>query len=68
MNIKYLGTLLAAFILSLGLITSCASPEGGETEVEPDAGVTEPEMEMEEEAVEPEMEMEEEAVEPEPAE
>ena len=52
MNIKYLGTLLAAFVLSLGLVTSCASPEGGETEVEPDAGVVEPEAEGE--AVEPE--------------
>lgn len=43
MNIKYLGTLFAALILTSGLLTSCATPEGGETEVEPDAGVVEPE-------------------------
>ena len=43
MNIKYLGTLFAALILSSGLITSCATPDAGETEIEqPDAGVVEP--------------------------
>ena len=42
MNIKYLTALLAAAALSLGLVTSCATPEGGEAEVEPDAGVVEP--------------------------
>lgn len=54
MNIKYLGTLFAALFLSLGLVTSCATPEAGETEVDTDAGVVEPEedggvMETEEE-------------------
>ena len=43
MKVKYLGTLFAASLLSLGLITSCATPDTGETEVEPDAGVVEPE-------------------------
>ena len=49
MKVKYLGTLFAASVLSLGLITSCATPEGGETEVDsdPDAGVVEPETETE---------------------
>ncbi|MGF1588104.1 MAG: hypothetical protein ACFCU7_02480 [Pleurocapsa sp.] len=42
MKIKYLGTLFAASILSLGLVTSCATPEAGETEADPDAGVVEP--------------------------
>ena len=44
MKIKYLGTLFAASVLSLGLITSCdtTTPEAGETEVEPDAGVVDP--------------------------
>ena len=42
MKVKYLGTLFAASLLSLGLITSCATPDTGETEVEPDAGVVEP--------------------------
>ena len=41
MKVKYLGTLFAASVLSLGLVTSCASPEGGETEVDTDAGVEE---------------------------
>lgn len=43
MKVKYLGSLFAASILSLGLVTSCATPEAGETEAEPDAGVVEPE-------------------------
>ena len=48
MKVKYLGTLFAASVLSLGLITSCATPEGGETEVDTDtdAGVVEPETEV----------------------
>ncbi|NJK55022.1 MAG: hypothetical protein HC939_03115 [Pleurocapsa sp. SU_5_0] len=29
---KVKGTLFAAFVLSLGLLTSCATPEGGETD------------------------------------
>ena len=32
MKVKYLGTLFAASVLSLGLVTSCATPEGGEAE------------------------------------
>jgi hypothetical protein len=32
MKVKYLGTLFAASVLSLGLVTSCATPEGGKTE------------------------------------
>ena len=40
MKVKYLATLTAASILSLGLVTSCASPEGGETNTG-DPGVTE---------------------------
>lgn len=31
MKVKYLGTLFAASVLSLGLLTSCAAPEGGQT-------------------------------------
>ncbi|MGL5796261.1 MAG: hypothetical protein ACRC06_18030 [Waterburya sp.] len=49
MKVKYLGTLFAASVLSLGLVTSCAKPcagttEGGgeSTEVAPCAGTTEP--------------------------
>ena len=45
MKVKYLGTLFAASVLSLGLVTSCATPEGGDattgddaTEVNPCAG------------------------------
>lgn len=48
MKVKYLGTLFAASVLSLGLVTSCATPEGGEVdggdgtvEVDPDAGTVE---------------------------
>lgn len=37
MKVKYLGTLFAAFVLSLGLLTSCATPEGGETDAGGDA-------------------------------
>lgn len=40
MKVKYLATLTAASILSLGLVTSCATPEGGETNTG-DPGVTE---------------------------
>ena len=47
MKVKYLGTLFAASVLSLGLVTSCATPEGGEVdggdgtvEVDPCAGET----------------------------
>ncbi len=40
MKVKYLGALFAASVLSLGLVTSCATPEGGNTDgadvVEPD--------------------------------
>jgi hypothetical protein len=32
MKVKYLGTLFAASVLSLGLLTSCATPEGGKTD------------------------------------
>lgn len=50
MKVKYLGTLFAASILSLGLVTSCATtPDGGEvdaggdaTEVNPCAGIENP--------------------------
>ncbi len=31
MKIRYWSTLAAASILSLGLVTSCATPEGGDT-------------------------------------
>ena len=55
MNVKYLGTLFAA-LLSLGLVTSCATPEAGETEVDTDAGVVEPEEDAG--IVEPEEEIE----------
>ena len=48
MKVKYLGTLFAASVLSLGLVTSCATPEGGQTEggdgtveVDPCAGTVE---------------------------
>ena len=48
MKVKYLGTLFAASVLSLGLVTSCATPEGGEAEVDTDtdAGIVEPEAEV----------------------
>ena len=42
MKVKYLGTLFAASVLSLGLVTSCATPDAGETELDPDAGVVDP--------------------------
>jgi hypothetical protein len=50
MKVKYLGSLFAAFVLSLGLLTSCATtPEGGQTETggettetAPDAGAADP--------------------------
>ena len=49
MKVKYLGTLFAASVLSLGLVTSCATPDAGEvdaggesTEVDPCAGVADP--------------------------
>ena len=42
MKVKYLATLTAASILSLGLVTSCATPEGGETNTNTgEPGVTE---------------------------
>ena len=56
MNVKYLGTLFAALILSLGLITGCETPEAGETEVETDTGVVEEEPAVGEEEVEVETE------------
>lgn len=37
MKVKYLGTLFAASVLSLGLLTSCATPEGGQTDTGGDA-------------------------------
>lgn len=48
MKVKYLGTLFAASVLSLGLVTSCATPEGGEAEVDTDTdtGIVEPEGEV----------------------
>ena len=43
MKVKYLGTLFAASVLSLGLVTSCATtPEAGETEVDTDTEVVDP--------------------------
>ena len=41
MKVKYLAALTAASILSLGLVTSCATPCAGETQTSPDAGTTE---------------------------
>lgn len=37
MKVKYLGTLFAASVLTLGLVTSCATPEGGQTDTGTDA-------------------------------
>ncbi|MEL6438312.1 MAG: hypothetical protein AAFQ80_03495 [Cyanobacteria bacterium J06621_8] len=49
MKVRYLGTLLATSVLSLGLVTSCATPDqggvdaGGEsTEINPCAGAADP--------------------------
>ncbi len=49
MKVKYLGTLFAASVLSLGLVTSCATPDAGNTdaggdatEVDPCAGKVDP--------------------------
>lgn len=49
MKVKYLGVMFAASVLSLGLVTSCATPCAGETpagddatEVNPCAGTTDP--------------------------
>ena len=44
MKVKYLGTLFAASVLSLGLVTSCATPDTGETEIDTDtdSGIVEP--------------------------
>ena len=49
MKVKYLATLLATSVLSLGLVTSCAQPCAGKTntggdatEVDPCAGVADP--------------------------
>lgn len=48
MKVKYLATLTAASILSLGLVTSCATPEGGETNTNTgEPGVTEVDPAME---------------------
>ena len=47
MKVKYLGTLFAASVLSLGLVTSCATPEAGETEVDTDSGIVEPDTDAE---------------------
>ena len=47
MKVKYLGTLFAASVLSLGLVTSCATPEAGETDVDTGADVIEPDTETE---------------------
>ena len=56
MKVKYLGTLFAASVLSFGLITSCATPEAGETEVDTDTdtGIVEPDTDAGE--LEPEVE------------
>lgn len=51
MKVKYLGTLFAAF-LSLGLVTSCATPESGETEIDTDTGIEQPDTDAE--VIEPE--------------
>ena len=62
MNVKYLGTLFAALVLSLGLITGCDTPEAGETEVDTDTGVVEEDTGVVEEepgAMEEEVEVEE---------
>ncbi|MEY2857415.1 MAG: hypothetical protein RLZZ74_1727 [Cyanobacteriota bacterium] len=42
MKVKYLGTLFAASVLTLGLVTSCATPEGGNTETGGEATETAP--------------------------
>lgn len=47
MKVKYLGTLFAASVLSLGLVTSCATPDAGETEVDTDSGIVEPDTDAE---------------------
>lgn len=47
MKVKYLGTLFAASVLSLGLVTSCATPEAGETEIDTDTGIEQPDTDAE---------------------
>ncbi len=42
MKVKYLGTLVAASVLSLGLVTSCATPDSGGTNTGDDATQTAP--------------------------
>ena len=42
MKVKYLGTLFATSILSLGLVTSCATPDAGETDAGGDTEVVDP--------------------------
>ena len=42
MKVKYLG-IFAAFILSLGLVTSCATPDAGETDAGGEPTEVEPE-------------------------
>jgi hypothetical protein len=42
MKVKYLGTLFAASVLSLGLVTSCATPEGGQTDTGGEATEVDP--------------------------
>jgi hypothetical protein len=42
MKVKYLGTLFAASVLSLGLVTSCATPDAGNTDVDNGTDVVEP--------------------------
>ena len=42
MKVKYLGTLFAASVLSLGLITSCETPEGGDADAGGDTEVVDP--------------------------
>ena len=63
MKVKYLGTLFAASLLSLGLITSCATPEAGETEIDTDTEVVEPDTDAE--IIEPDTDVEVEEVDPE---
>ncbi|MDJ0573186.1 MAG: hypothetical protein QNJ53_29690 [Pleurocapsa sp. MO_192.B19] len=42
MKVKYLATLLATTVLSLGLVTSCATPCAGETDAGGDATEVDP--------------------------
>ena len=65
MKVKYLGTLFAASLLSLGLITSCETPDTGETEIEPNADTEVVEPDTDTEVIEPDADVEVEEVEPE---